>query len=288
MPIPTNNEQPAPSDEPRTTNPEPRTTNYEPRTTNYEPRTTNYEPRTTNYEPRTTNHRAPSLRKLIAACSNGKLARGAKTPEGLARSAMNSLQHGLTAATVVIRAEDPAQYEALRAAYHRDVGPRTQIESDLLDVALAALWRHRRALAMESAAYDLETERQALDIARDFHSISPDVRVWLAFRADPDLHLLHRYAARLTREFICSLRLLQDFLANPPTSPGPPTTTPDPQPPNYEPRPTNHEPRTTNYEPRTTNYEPRTPNHEPRTTNYEPRTTNYEPRVLPHEGRLSP
>lgn len=128
----------------------------------------------------------PTERNSAAASANGQLARN---------SAMSSCKSGFTAASVVICTEDAAQFEALRAAYHRQVRPRTQVESDLLDIAITALWRKRRVLAMVAAAHDLEMK-----------GLAP---------ADPNLRLLQRHDGRLTRDFIHSWNLLCDFLSDP-------------------------------------------------------------------------
>ena len=64
-------------------------------------------------------------RQIEANRRNAQRSTGPTTPEGKARSAQNSLTHGLTAASVVISIEDRGDYEELRArliAEHKPVG----------------------------------------------------------------------------------------------------------------------------------------------------------------------
>ena len=92
-----------------------------------------------------------SRRKIESARANGALSRGPKSGTGKLRSAANSLQHGLTAQTVVLTTEDPGQYAALRDSYVQLLQPRNQLERDLVDGVVASLWRQRRAVGIESA-----------------------------------------------------------------------------------------------------------------------------------------
>ena len=162
--------------------------------------------------------RPSSPRKIASARANGARSRGPVTPEGKVRSARNALVHGLTAATIVLGNEDPAQYESLRAAYLAWFQPRNTIEVDLIDEMASAKWRHRRALSIESAALDLEMDAQREQVARDFEEISEDVRMALAFDAKArdarTLPILDRYEGRLSRQYTRALRMLIQVRAN--------------------------------------------------------------------------
>src|SRR5262252_4681330 len=94
--------------------------------------------------------KAKSLRKLASCRANAALSRGPVTDEGKARSARNSLKHGLAAAAIVLAGEDPATYERLRALNHAQFRPRTHFEAILVDNLVAAQWRQYRAICMES------------------------------------------------------------------------------------------------------------------------------------------
>ena len=50
--------------------------------------------------------------QLTANSANAQLSTGPRTEPGKHRSCQNSLKHGLTAKTVLIPGEDPAEYQA--------------------------------------------------------------------------------------------------------------------------------------------------------------------------------
>ena len=54
---------------------------------------------------------------------NGAKSRGPKTPEGRARSSQNARKHGVLVHAVVLRNEDPEQYDALAREYYARYGP---------------------------------------------------------------------------------------------------------------------------------------------------------------------
>ena len=63
--------------------------------------------------------------QLEANRANARRSTGPKTASGKARSSMNGLKHGLTAETIVIGDEDPAQFERLRKALEERFEPRS-------------------------------------------------------------------------------------------------------------------------------------------------------------------
>ena len=71
-------------------------------------------------------------KQIAANRANAPRSTGPRTAEGKARSAENSLVHGLTAQQVVISIEDRCAYEELRAtliAEHRPVGAQELFEN---------------------------------------------------------------------------------------------------------------------------------------------------------------
>jgi hypothetical protein len=158
----------------------------------------------------------PSQRKRDAASANGKLARGSKTPEGKARSAMNAVTHGFTAATVILAGEDRGAFERLLAAYAERFQPVDAVEMDMLQDIVIAKWRHRRGAAFEAATIDDEVESQRADTyRRRSESTSELTRSALAYRDVEDrtgiISAMNRHQARQYREYRQAIRLLVEF-----------------------------------------------------------------------------
>jgi hypothetical protein len=158
----------------------------------------------------------PSQRKRDAASANGKLARGSKTPEGKARSAMNAVTHGFTAATVILAGEDRGAFERLLAAYAERFQPADAVEMDMLQDIVIAKWRHRRGAAFEAATIDDEVESQRADTyRRRSESTSELTRSALAYRDVEDrtgiISAMNRHQGRQYREYRQAIRLLVEF-----------------------------------------------------------------------------
>jgi hypothetical protein len=91
--------------------------------------------------------------KAQAARINGALSNGPITEEGKARSAQNSLKHGLTSTQVVLPHESQSDYDALEAAIIARFKPEDEFEVELAREMAAARWRLRRIQVMESAYF---------------------------------------------------------------------------------------------------------------------------------------
>jgi hypothetical protein len=115
---------------------------------------------------------------------------GPRTEEGKAISSMNALKHGLASGTLIIKGEDPAAFEALKAGLEKDFQPANTIESTLVANLAKSQWFTDRAIRLQKLAYD----------ARDFDQ-------WLA--APVELSVLIRYQNTNHRAFITTLKTLQ-------------------------------------------------------------------------------
>ena len=113
-----------------------------------------------------------SQKQLESNRANSQRSTGPKTPRGKARSSLNALKHGLTAAQIVIGDEDPQEFEALRANFERDFQAETDFERELVERIASYTWRLRRIPVFE-AAYMRFFERQAHD-ADPFSDIDND------------------------------------------------------------------------------------------------------------------
>jgi hypothetical protein len=151
-----------------------------------------------------------------AARANGAKSHGPVTPEGKAKSALNSVRHGLLADIVVLRTESEPMFLALLAGYHDDYHPEGQTENDLVEEIAAAKWQQQRCWALAKALVDITMDRMEQEIAGEFREIDSVTRTALAFLNQADqsaaLALLNRYAARHGREWhraIATLRAIQ-------------------------------------------------------------------------------
>jgi hypothetical protein len=155
---------------------------------------------------------AQRKRKKIAR-ENGAKAAGTKTPEGIQKSAMNAVRHGLTGKTLVLCNESQAQFDALTQRYIRKFQPQDEVDMELIDDLVAARWRLQRVRLMQAAALDLEMDRQADEIEASFVNIDEPTRATLALtklaNTEKTLQLLHRYETTYTRQYHRTLKLLE-------------------------------------------------------------------------------
>lgn len=148
------------------------------------------------------------MSKAEAARVNGAKSKGPTSPEGKARSAQNSVQHGLCSNTVVLASESTEEYEELLADYIRLYQPAGPVELDLVHEIASTRWRLRRILRIEAAAFDQAIERAAEE--------NPDCAESTAFENlagnSKTLGMLNRYEGRLRRAYeraVAELRRLQ-------------------------------------------------------------------------------
>lgn len=92
-----------------------------------------------------------SVSQLKANRANARRSTGPKTVSGKAQSSMNACKHGLTAKTVVIEGEDPAQFDSLRKAFEEEFEPRSLMERELVERIAGIVWRLRRIPKFEAA-----------------------------------------------------------------------------------------------------------------------------------------
>jgi hypothetical protein len=95
-----------------------------------------------------------STEKQIAANHrNAQLSTGPRTPDGKARSSLNALTHGLTAAQILIPSESADDFESHAASFRDRFAPVDSVESFLVDQMIVAAWRLRRTRFLESKIF---------------------------------------------------------------------------------------------------------------------------------------
>lgn len=70
---------------------------------------------------------------------------GPTTPDGKERSSGNAITHGCRSAKLILRHENPAEFEALRDAWFRHYQPQTEIATALVEETVRAHWLLKRA-----------------------------------------------------------------------------------------------------------------------------------------------
>ncbi len=134
-----------------------------------------------------------------ANAANAQLSTGPRTEEGKARSAQNARKHGLTAAELVIAAEDRQEFEELLAQYQAGIRPSGPIQQTLFDELVQAAWHLRRIRRMET---------ELCAAAGSYLELLNDDEV------QKKLERLARHKTRIERTFHRSLRELKALQTN--------------------------------------------------------------------------
>ena len=164
--------------------------------------------------------------QINANRANAQKSTGPRSAEGKSASRFNALKHGIDAASIVIPGEDPADYDALAADYHRDLNPQSHAETFHVDTMLRADWQKRRLQRVEAdlhrtllaetagaslAAALLSDSPAAKLLARVQRQIAAFERTW--YRADTELRRARAQAEVAAEE---SFEKYLDYLTAPP------------------------------------------------------------------------
>jgi len=101
-------------------------------------------------------------KQLAANRRNAQKSTGPKTPGGKAVSSKNSIRHGLLARDVILKDEDQRAFEAMQTALVEELRPLGEIERQLVDRIIGALWRLRRLGRVEADIFEFEALSCAL------------------------------------------------------------------------------------------------------------------------------
>ena len=91
-----------------------------------------------------------SQAQLDANRLNSQKSTGPTSPEGKAASSLNALKSGIDAWSHIIPGEDPAELEALTAAFLLHFHPADPIQLSLVDTLVSAEWTQRRLRRAQS------------------------------------------------------------------------------------------------------------------------------------------
>ena len=187
-----------------------------------------------------------SHRQTKANRFNAQKSTGPRTQKGKAASRRNALKHGLTARSVLLAGEAPAEFRRLQVAVIARFKPEGVLERELATSIASLFWRLRRVPPFEAALLAvLAREQKELGGALLLEAEPAD---WKASRSglsrpDDDLELgiavreflqgdysgkLSRYEASLQKRLSALLQELRDMQEERPREGGAPPAAPGP------------------------------------------------------------
>jgi len=92
--------------------------------------------------------------QIQANRANSRKSTGPRTADGKAAVAQNAVKHGLRAEQVVIKGEDPREFESYRDEMLGELAPNGALESVLAERAVGLAWRLRRAEQLQAEVFD--------------------------------------------------------------------------------------------------------------------------------------
>ena len=172
-----------------------------------------------------------SEKQREASRANGAKSRGPVTAQGKSISSRNATRHGVLADILTLKIELRDEFLALCDKLFDEFQPSTPFEESLVEGMVAAQWRLNRIWSIETAALDLEIDRQT-------STNNPAGRVANAIRelshGSRTLDVLSRYEFRYERQYLRFHRRLMEIRGQrPPNTPSPflvPKPQPGPQP----------------------------------------------------------
>src|SRR6476660_2328873 len=100
----------------------------------------------------------PTQAQLNANRLNAQKSTGPTSPEGKARSSLNALKSGIDAWSHIIPGEDPAELEALTAAFVLHFHPADPVQLSLVDTLISTEWIQRRLRRIEAQLWNYQVE----------------------------------------------------------------------------------------------------------------------------------
>jgi len=135
--------------------------------------------------------RSPAQRE--AARRNGARSKGPVSAEGKARASQNALRHGLCSPAILFPGEDPAHFEALRAALEAEYAPASPSARLLVERLAVTVWKLARCDRLEARLATIEPH---CPTGRLF----PDPGLPRILSRVPELATLLRWQAQLDRQ----------------------------------------------------------------------------------------
>src|SRR5713101_2210307 len=164
----------------------------------------------------------PTQAQINANRLNAQKSTGPKSPEGKAASSLNALKSGIDAWSHIIPGEDPAELEALTAAFLLHYQPAGPTELSLVDTLISTEWIQRRLRRIEAQLWNYQVECLDKNLSHaDFidTSIQHNSPLGHAYQdaLDP-FSRIHRRIDATNRMYLRTLKALQDLQAVEPAS----------------------------------------------------------------------
>ena len=106
-------------------------------------------------------------KQIEANRQNSRGSTGPKTRTGKAESKMNAMKHGLLAADLVVRDEDPVEFAGVLENLVDELQPQGPLEEQLVERVAACMWRLRRLYRVEAEIFTYERLTIELDNASE-------------------------------------------------------------------------------------------------------------------------
>jgi hypothetical protein len=156
---------------------------------------------------------SPSRARLEGNRANAQLSTGPRSEDGKAKSSLNAVKTALTGSTVLLPADDTAEYQRHLKAFEQEFQPVGLRECELVQSIADTWWRLRRIPALEAALF----AKGRLEFAHLYDDQEPaarpqliDAYTYLVY--EKQIRNLQLQEARLTRrreKETAELRLLQ-------------------------------------------------------------------------------
>ncbi|MBI3207801.1 MAG: hypothetical protein HYZ37_02735 [Candidatus Solibacter usitatus] len=151
-----------------------------------------------------------------ASRANGAKSKGPTTISGKELACRNAIKHGFTSRMVLLQDEDPARLQQMTYTFMDRFNPIDDSEVILVMDMAAATWRIRRLLTAETAMLDMEMQRIASEVEKDFNGATIDHHIAAAISSlskTNALQLLLRYLGRARRDYARAERELKELQA---------------------------------------------------------------------------
>ncbi len=156
-------------------------------------------------------------KQIEANRRNSRKSTGPKTRTGKAESKMNAMKHGLLAADLVGRDEDPVEFTRVLESLVDELQPQGPLEEQLVERVAACMWRLRRLYRIEAGIFTHESLTIELDRARDEARSFEEIEDEFALASLTELHVRitdeERHGQAMTRVEKAARLLQEESLA---------------------------------------------------------------------------